>query len=90
MIFSADKKPTEVGHYWALGATKDDTLSSPFVTRVVENAFGFCVPFRLDGEGIGIGFPINNMGHLLWGDKIETPTVEISPAPPAQPGRGEE
>ncbi len=64
MIFSKDKKPTEVGMYWRIG-----NYGKP-VPQVVYKAH--------DGElwtKDWLSEPLDKF-NWLWGDKIEIPTVE--------------
>ena len=76
MEFSADKKPTKPGLFWALGtAAEDGVTCTPYTTIVLENKFGLCVPFRMDGGRMGISIPIDAMQRTLWGDEIIVPLV---------------
>ncbi len=71
MIFSADKKPTEPGQYWA---KPSHTGAAPFVASVhalVEGDFTKG-EFELNVQLVNNWAPVRAVGWI-WGDKVEFP-----------------
>ena len=64
MIFSEEKKPITPGFYWFCGPD----IEPIHVFR------DFATNLRAEWYGSGIDHDVPNG---LWGDKIETPTVEL-------------
>ncbi len=84
MIFSKDKKPTKAGLYWNTILCDNGEHATPFAIRVVEIKAGLCVRFKTNDLDLMSHVPLDVMHQTLWGDRIETPTVEA-----AMSGKGE-
>ncbi len=78
MIFSNDKAPVEAGLFWRL------FMNNPSIVEVVKANRSHLSPLVYYVPGVSGVQPFHP--DILWGDKIEIPTVES----PTYPGKGEE
>ncbi len=85
MIFSKDKKPTEAGWWWCqVPKGHSRALQTPIPIRIVQRGTLLYVARGLFGTSVecSLGWALDR--QWLWGDRIETPTIEA-----AMSGKGE-